>query len=66
MRYKDIELLVQEGEGFEVEFKRKVSSAEKISRALVAFANTKGGMILFGIDDDGSIVGVESEKTEVE
>ena len=66
MRYKDIDNIVQEGEGFEVEFKRKVSSPVKIARALVAFANTKGGRILFGVDDDGSIVGVESEKMEVE
>ncbi|MCI0706488.1 MAG: ATP-binding protein [Ignavibacteriae bacterium] len=66
MRYKDIDNLVEEGEGFEVEFKRKVSSPIKIAKALTAFANTKGGKILFGVDDDGSIVGVESEKTEVE
>ncbi|MFN0158179.1 MAG: RNA-binding domain-containing protein [Bacteroidota bacterium] len=66
MDYKDIDRLIEEGEGFDVEFKRKVSSPEKIARALVAFANTKGGHILFGVDDDGSIVGVESEKSEVD
>ena len=66
MKYKHIQPLLEEGEGFEVEYKRKVSSPEKIARALVAFANTKGGTILFGVDDDRSIVGVESEKTEVE
>jgi predicted HTH transcriptional regulator len=66
MKYKDIEHLLEEGEGFEVEFKRKVSSAEKVARTLSAFANTKGGTILFGVDDDGSIVGVESEKEEME
>ena len=56
--------LIEEGEGFEIEFKRKVSTPEKIARALIAFANTQGGHILFGVDDDGSIVGVESEKSE--
>ena len=66
MNYKDIHALLEEGEGFEVEFKRKVSSPEKIAKALVGFANTKGGTILFGIDDDHSIVGVVSEKSEVE
>ncbi len=66
MKYKHIEHLLEVGEGFEVEYKRKVSSHEKIARALVAFANTKGGTILFGVDDDRSIVGVESEKMEVE
>jgi predicted HTH transcriptional regulator len=66
MNYKDVDRLIEEGEGFQVEFKRKVSSPEKIARALIAFANTKGGHILFGVDDDGSVVGVESEKSEVD
>jgi len=66
MDYKDVNRLIDEGEGFEVEFKRKVTSPEKVARAMIAFANTKGGHILFGVDDDGSIVGVESEKSEVD
>jgi|DewCreStandDraft_4_1066084.scaffolds.fasta_scaffold63341_2 predicted HTH transcriptional regulator len=66
MTYKDVLHLIEEGEGFEIEFKRKVSTPEKIARTLVAMANTKGGYILFGVDDDGSIVGVESEKSEVD
>jgi predicted HTH transcriptional regulator len=66
MTYKDILDLLEEGEGFRLEFKRKVPSEVKIARTLVAFANTKGGTILFGIDDDKAIVGVESEKMEVE
>jgi predicted HTH transcriptional regulator len=66
MDYRDVNRLIEEGEGFEIEFKRKVSTPEKIARALGAFANTKGGHILFGVDDDGSIVGVESEKSEVD
>lgn len=66
MNYRELELLLEEGEGIHLEFKRKVSSPEKIARALIGFANTKGGTILFGIDDDASIVGVESEKMEVE
>jgi len=66
MDYRDVDRLIEEGEGFEVEFKRKVTSPEKIARALIAFANTKGGHILFGVDDDGTVVGVESEKSEVD
>jgi len=66
MDYKDVLRLIDEGEGFELEFKRKVSTPEKIARTLIALANTKGGYILFGVDDDGSIIGVESEKSEVD
>ncbi|MEK7263975.1 MAG: ATP-binding protein, partial [Bacteroidota bacterium] len=46
--------------------KRKVTSPEKIVRTLIAFANSHGGNILFGVDDDGSVCGVRSEKEEVE
>ena len=66
MDNKELQLLIEEGEGFQLEFKRKVSTPEKIARALIGFANTKGGTILFGVDDDKTIVGVESEKMEVE
>lgn len=66
MNYKDVYAMLEEGEGFEIEFKRKVSSPEKIAKTLIALANTKGGTILFGIDDDGSIIGIGSEKEEAD
>jgi predicted HTH transcriptional regulator len=66
MNGKELQALLEEGEGFQLEFKRKVTSPTKVARTLIAFANTKGGTILFGIDDDKTIVGVESEKMEVE
>ncbi len=66
MTYKDVNRLIEEGEGFEVEFKRKVTTPEKVARTISSFANTKGGYILFGVDDNGSIVGIDSEKSEME
>lgn len=58
--------LIEEGENLQCEFKRKFSTPEKIAREMIAFANTKGGYILFGIDDDKKIIGVESEKETTE
>lgn len=58
--------LIENGENDTVEFKRKFSSPEKIAKEMIAFANSKGGRILFGIDDDKSVKGVESEKGELE
>ena len=52
--------LIEEGENSHVEFKRKFSSPEKIAKEMIAFANSRGGYILFGIDDDRTIIGVES------
>lgn len=60
MSLKDLKHLVKTGEGTFLEFKRTVSSPEKIARELSAFANTKGGTLLVGVDDDKSLYGVES------
>lgn len=66
MRRRDLLDLIEEGENSHCEFKRKFSSHEKIAREMIAFANTKGGYILFGIDDNKEVVGVASEKEETE
>jgi len=66
MRYRELLNLIEEGENIQVEFKRKFSTHDKIAREMIAFANTKGGYLLFGIDDDKKIVGVESEKETTE
>lgn len=57
--------LIDMGEGLNVEFKQRFSSYEKIAKEMIAFANTRGGVILFGVDDDKSIYGIESEKSEI-
>jgi len=62
----ELKALISEGENFKIEFKRQFSGIEKIAKEMIAFANTKGGMILFGVDDDGTIYGVESEKSETD
>jgi predicted HTH transcriptional regulator len=66
MKRSELKELIEGGENIHCEFKRKFSTTEKISREMIAFANTKGGFILFGIDDNKDVVGVESEKSETE
>jgi predicted HTH transcriptional regulator len=66
MYLTELNNLIEDGENSRVEFKRKFSTPEKIAKEMVAFTNTKGGHILFGIDDDRKIIGVESEKEELE
>ena len=66
MKRKEVLELIEGGENLGCEFKRKFSSSEKIAREMIAFANTSGGVILFGVDDNKEIVGVDSEKSEAE
>ncbi len=53
---------ISEGEGLNLDFKHSVNDAKKIARAMVAFANSKGGTLLIGVRDNGSIGGVKSEE----
>ena len=55
MNRKDLIDLIEEGENIQCEFKRHFTTPEKIAREMIAFANTKGGYILFGIEVKGSI-----------
>ena len=66
MKRIELKELIEGGENIHCEFKRKFSTAEKISKEMIAFANTTGGFILFGVDDNKEIIGVESEKSETE
>ncbi len=66
MKIFEVLELVENGENYHCEFKRKFSTHKKIAKEMIAFANSGGGYILFGIDDDGKIIGLESEKTEAE
>ncbi|GIX46080.1 MAG: ATP-dependent DNA helicase [Candidatus Tectimicrobiota bacterium] len=56
----ELELLgrIRRGEDLHTEFKQEEVHSDDIAAALVAFANTDGGMILFGVANDGRIVGV--------
>lgn len=54
---QDLKIILQEGEGYKVEFKENLSD---IDREMVAFANSSGGRIFLGIKDDGEIKGIEA------
>jgi predicted HTH transcriptional regulator len=58
--------ILEEGESLTVEFKQRFTTPEKLAKEMVAFANTRGGYILIGVDDDASIFGVAGEKSDVE
>lgn len=66
MTRKELLELIAGGESSTVEFKRKITKPEKIAKEIIAFANTKGGYLIIGVDDDCKIYGVDSEKYETE
>ncbi len=54
--------LIAGGEDSFVEFKRELSQRSDFAGEMIAFANTEGGRILVGVDDDGKVVGVPDPK----
>ena len=56
--------MIWEGEGAELDFKRTITSCEKIAKTMVSFANNKGGRLFIGVADDGTIKGVKAEDEE--
>lgn len=56
MDEKELGLILQEGEGFAIEFKENISGLDK---DMVALANASGGRIFLGIDDNSNIKGIK-------
>ena len=54
--------LIAKGEHQQQDFKYEISDTRKIARTFSAFANTKGGLLLIGVKDNGKIAGVRSEE----
>ncbi|PZX54633.1 putative DNA-binding protein [Algoriphagus ratkowskyi] len=65
MTLQDVKLLAARGEGLKIEFKKKATFPEKIVRELIAFANTSGGDLLIGVDDDGTVSGQRYIEEEI-
>jgi len=60
----NIKKLILEGEGLNLDFKKRITSCEKIAKTMVSFANNKGGRLLVGVSDDGTISGLKSEEED--
>jgi len=54
----DVLRRAEEGEGARIEFKRVLPRDERAARTLCALANTRGGLLLVGVTDEGRIHGV--------
>lgn len=65
MTIQEIHKIAQQGEGLKIEFKKKASFPDKIVREIVAMANTEGGVLLIGVDDDGTVSGQRFIEEEV-
>lgn len=57
--------IISLGETSKVQFKRELDNQDKIAAEIIAFSNSKGGMLLFGIEDKtGDIVGLDYQELQ--
>ncbi len=56
--------LISRGENSGVEFKRDDISTQDLAKELVAFSNLEGGMVLLGVEDDGTVSGLTRSDLE--
>lgn len=64
MTAADVQRLAKRGEGATLEFKLRTPESERLAKEVIAFANTNGGRLLIGVDDDGTVLGVKDSEEE--
>lgn len=56
--------IIANGESSGVEFKRDDIRPEQLAKEVVAMANFRGGSVLLGVEDDGTITGIQRQNLE--
>ena len=62
MRPEELRSLISQGENDTLELKEDVPHPQLIARYLASLANTKGGYIVFGVQEPIKIVGVDAAR----
>ena len=58
MNELEIRQLIAKGESYHLEFKREDESSHDFAKTIVCLANSDGGRIVAGVDDNGKIIGI--------
>ena len=65
MQQEELRQLIKHGETGFVQFKEMFSTSAKIADEMIAFANSRGGCILFGVKDmTGEIAGLTFKQVQ--
>lgn len=65
MTLRELRELVLQGEHQHLEFKKRSPEPYRLAREISAFANSGGGILLIGVDDDGRIIGTRDADEEL-
>ena len=64
MKRTELREIISNRENSGIEFKRDDISPRNLAEEVVAFANFRGGKILLGVEDDGTITGLQRDNPE--
>ena len=53
---------IQQGESKTLELKAQLPQNDQIAKTLIAFANTSGGKLVIGVNDDRTLKGINSDE----
>ncbi|PZP60758.1 MAG: transcriptional regulator, partial [Delftia acidovorans] len=60
MNEADLLPILARGEDSRHQFKRDETNSDSIAAELAAFANSGGGLLLLGVDDNGKVTGLDA------
>lgn len=64
MSTEELEMLIKQGEGYNLEFKQSFpSKLSELAHELCAFVNASGGILLLGVKDNGIISGIDIDNS---
>lgn len=66
MEWTEVLNRIAAGEGEHTEFKAHFKDSSAVGRAICAFANTEGGLVVLGVSDGQEIVGVAEDSEKVQ
>ncbi len=58
---EDILETIHQGEREDVEFKETITNSDDVVKTIVAMANTRGGVLFIGVNDDGQVVPLKED-----
>ena len=56
---------IQQGETKILEFKQQLPKGDQLAKTLVAFANTAGGKLIVGVNDQRQVVGIQGDEFDL-
>jgi len=66
MKWLDVLQRIEAGEDWRTEFKRGLGDMSAVGKAICAFGNGDGGLVILGVDNAGAIVGVREDEERVQ